>query len=155
MALLQCTKVRACKWFGQEEDLVRVLNSKETKELGVKVSDNVCPKCGNKTMYEIAASQPQDICKELGITDHERQLLQHMLGADSRYMKKEWGFRNRYCASDYPECKDRLALEAMEERGLVKSGVWLGNKTFRATKLGALAIGFKPYQLAKTDLANG
>lgn len=89
----------------------------------------------------------------LMITESQKELLQHMLGADSRYLKKQWGFRNHFCASDNPECKNRLALEALEADGLVKSGERLGYKTFWATKKGALAIGFKPYQLKNAKLA--
>jgi hypothetical protein len=87
------------------------------------------------------------------ISEKQQKLLQHMLGADSRYMKKEWGYRNHYCASDNKECKDRIELEKMEREGLVKSGERLGSKTFWATKAGAVAIGFKPYQIRKTKLA--
>ena len=68
------------------------------------------------------------------ITEKQKQLLQHMLGADSRYLKKQWGFRNHYCAGDNPQCPDRLELEKMEKEGLVKSGDRIGNKTFWATK---------------------
>tara|TARA_R110001599_G_scaffold100770_9_gene258145 strand:+ start:8948 stop:9250 length:303 start_codon:yes stop_codon:yes gene_type:complete len=87
------------------------------------------------------------------ITQKQKELLQHMLGADERYRKKQWGFRNHYCASADPECKDRIELEKLEKEGLVKSGTRFDYKTFWATKKGALAIGFKPYQLRKTDLA--
>lgn len=85
------------------------------------------------------------------ISENQKRLLQHMLGADSRYMKKQWGFRNHFCASDNPECKSRLDLEALEKKGFVKSGERLGYKTFWATKEGAISIGFKLYQLRKTD----
>lgn len=87
------------------------------------------------------------------ITAKQKQLLQHMLGADSRYMKKQWGFRNHFCAVDNKSDPDRLELENLEKAGLVKSGDRLGSKTFWATKEGALAIGFKPYQLRKTTFA--
>lgn len=87
------------------------------------------------------------------VSEKQQSLLTHMLGAGDRYMKKDWGFRNRFCASDNPDCPDRLELEKMEAAGLVKSGERLGNKTFWATKAGAIAIGFKPYQLRNTKLA--
>lgn len=87
------------------------------------------------------------------ISEKRKQLLQHMLGADSRYKKKQWGFRNHYCASSDPQCPERLELESMEQEGLVKSGERMGYKTFWATKAGAVAIGFKPYQLRNTNLA--
>lgn len=88
---------------------------------------------------------------DTGITLKERELLQHMLGADSRYMKKQWGFRNYFCASEGHS--DLPYLKEMEEKGLVKLRRRLGNEIYFATKKGALAIGFKPYQLRKTKLA--
>ena len=80
------------------------------------------------------------------ITKKQEELLRHMLGADSRYMKKQWGFRNHYCAGD-EGCSDRVELEKLEKDGLVTSGQRFGYKTFWATKEGAIAIGFKKYQL--------
>jgi hypothetical protein len=87
------------------------------------------------------------------ITDKQKELLQHMLGADSRYKKRQWGFRNHYCAGSKEDCPDRLELEKLEKLGMVKSGERLGHKTFWATKDGAVAIGFKPYQLRGACLA--
>ena len=87
------------------------------------------------------------------ITTKQKELLQHTLGADSRYKKKKWGFRNHFCSSDNKNCPDRLELEKLEKAGLVRSGERMGSKVFWATKEGALAIGFKPYQLRKTSLA--
>lgn len=84
-------------------------------------------------------------------TEKQKQLLKHMLGADSRYMKKQWGFRNHFCASEGNS--DIKELREMEASGLVKSGERIGSIFFWATKKGALAIGFKPYQLRKTKLA--
>ncbi len=89
----------------------------------------------------------------MNIPDKHKELLRHMLGADSRYRKKQWGFRNHYCADDNLECPDRKELDKMELVGLVKSGERLGMKTYWATKAGAIAIGFKAYQLSKTRLA--
>jgi hypothetical protein len=53
------------------------------------------------------------------ITQRQKQLLQHMLGADARYKKNQWGFRNHFAAS--PNSKDCVEFEKMEEIGLVKS----------------------------------
>lgn len=50
---IECTRVRACKWKGNNEDLVKVLNKKQSKECGVDIYDCVCPKCGCKTTYNI------------------------------------------------------------------------------------------------------
>ena len=87
------------------------------------------------------------------ITEKQKNILRHMLGADSRYLKKQWGFRNHYCAGDNKECPNRLALDEMEINGLVKSGERMGNKTYWATREGAIAVGFKQYQLQGTNLA--
>lgn len=80
-----------------------------------------------------------------------RELLQHTLGADSRYKKKQWGYRNRFVADeghhDYPD------LLRMEEAGLLTSRIVLDQRTFHATKAGAVAIGFKPYQLKNAGLS--
>jgi len=82
-----------------------------------------------------------------------KQKLEHMLGADPRYKKKQWGFRNHYCAG--PQDTD---LEEMVELGLVKrieyNSEMIGkdSKMYHATKKGALAIGFKIYQLKNAHL---
>jgi len=91
--------------------------------------------------------------ESLMVNEKQKQILQHMLGADSRYLKKQWGFRNHYCAGDNKDCSDRLELEKMQRDGLVKSGDRIGSTTFWATKKGAESIGFKAYQLRNTNLA--
>lgn len=85
------------------------------------------------------------------ITEKQKELLQHMLGADERYKKKQWGFRNHFCAE--PDGKDCAELEKLEGMGLVRSGFRDNYKVFWATKDGAVRIGFKPYQLRNTKLA--
>lgn len=52
---IECTRIRACKWQGRPEQLEKVKNLKESKRLGVAISDCVCPKCGCKTTYNIDA----------------------------------------------------------------------------------------------------
>jgi len=95
--------------------------------------------------------QVNTMSKITTISKKQEEILRHMLGADIRYKKNQWGFRNRYCCSENPSCPDRLELEKMEIDGLVKSGERMGLKIFWATKLGATAIGFKPYQLRKLN----
>jgi len=85
------------------------------------------------------------------LTQKQTELLQHTLGADSRYKKNQWGFRNHYCSE--AGCTDHDELLAMEKIGLLKSGERFGSITFWATRKGAEAIGFKPYQIRKTSLA--
>ena len=87
----------------------------------------------------------------LAISADQKQLLQHMLGADSRYLKKQWGFRNHFVST--LGNKDHENLLVLEKSGLVKRGERMDSIVFWATKEGALAIGFKPYQLRKTKLA--
>ncbi len=50
---IECTRTRACKWKGNNEDLVEKLNNRETKKYGFEISDMLCPKCGCKTMYDL------------------------------------------------------------------------------------------------------
>ena len=82
--------------------------------------------------------------------EKHKELLQHMLGADSRYKKKMWGFRNHFAAT--PGTKDCIELEEMEKLGLVTSGIRGQYKVFWATKKGAIEIGFKNYQLINAHL---
>lgn len=84
------------------------------------------------------------------LTKQEEQVLRHMLGADSRYLKKQWGFRNHFCSGIGHS--DQSCLENLEKRGLVVSNPMKKEQQFFfATEKGALAIGFKPYQLKKTE----
>ena len=85
------------------------------------------------------------------ITEKQRELLQHMLGADERYKKKQWGFRNYFCCGN-DKHGDYEELKKMELVGLVVRGVWLEQIFFSATLKGAIAIGFKKYQLKKLEL---
>ena len=52
-ATIECTRVRACKWKGNQEDLVKVKNMRESQKYKVGIFDNVCPKCGCKTTYDL------------------------------------------------------------------------------------------------------
>jgi len=88
--------------------------------------------------------------KPLLITDEQKCLLQHMLGADSRYKKKQWGFRNLFVTS--PGCNNFQTLKLIECLGLVVSHIRFDKPVFLATKKGAIAIGFKPYQLKNAGL---
>ena len=78
-----------------------------------------------------------------------KELLQHMLGADERYKKKQWGFRNHFCSNKGNKYHEELLK--MQGLGLVKSGIQLNYTVFWATKEGAKAIGFKAYQIRNTD----
>lgn len=54
----------------------------------------------------------------IGITEDEESFLRHTLGADPRYFKKQWGFRNYYNSS-------RLTpiIKGLIEKGLVVKSV--------------------------------
>jgi hypothetical protein len=84
------------------------------------------------------------------INKKQEQLLRHMLGADERYKKKNWGFRNHFCSGG-PDTDDHTQLEIMADDGLVTGGSRFNSSVFWATKKGAIAIGFKPYQLRGTE----
>ena len=86
------------------------------------------------------------------INEKQKNLLQHTLGADSRYKKKQWGFRNHFCSGGEGD-PNIQELENLERAGMLTSGDRFGSKTFWATEKGALAIGFKKYQLQNTNLA--
>ena len=83
------------------------------------------------------------------LTDKQIQLLQHTLGAGSRYKKKDWGFRNRFYASNGSD--DYSELVNLEGDGYVvsSSGGDSDHTYFEATIEGAKAVGFKSYQLKK------
>ena len=88
--------------------------------------------------------------RAMSLTDQQEQILRHMLGADERYKKKQWGFRNRFCSSNGHQ--DQKTLEKLRDMGLVVSNKMQGDtQYFFATRAGAKAIGFKPYQMRNTD----
>jgi hypothetical protein len=86
------------------------------------------------------------------INQKQKRLLQHMLGADSRYKKKQWGFRNRFCAGDDDSHPDNVELNDLQDKGLVKSYMKFGYKTFYATKEGAEQIGFGKAELKRAEI---
>ena len=87
---------------------------------------------------------------ELKITDIQKRLLQRVLVAQRRFPRRGWRLRNKLHHSIlYGD--DREHILAMAQAGLVvcdRACEW-----FSATKKGALAIGFKPYQIKKLNFA--
>jgi len=80
---------------------------------------------------------------ELNKLDTEN--LQHMLGADSRYKKNQWGFRNRFSAGG----DDVISMKRLEDLGFVrevKSSVFID--MFVATEAGCKHLGFNKKQIA-------
>lgn len=78
------------------------------------------------------------------------EILKHTLGADDRYKKKNWGFRNHFEAEEGHQ--DYEDLLKMVDAGIMTTRSRLGSRCFFATKAGAVAIGFKPYQLRNAGL---
>lgn len=79
------------------------------------------------------------------------RLLQHTLGADSRTLKKNWGYRNRFLtgkgSSDYEAIEGLVADKYM---GSYKVSLSPDN-VYYATEKGMIAIGFKPYQIRNAN----
>lgn len=70
--------------------------------------------------------------------------LKHMTGCSSRYMKKEWGFRNHFA----PGGKDVESMERLESAGYVVRGSrYHETNYFHATKEGCKAIGMSWFQI--------
>ncbi len=63
------------------------------------------------------------------------QCLQHMLGADSRYPKRQWGFRNYFDAGG----KDQRSMDLLLEAGYVLRG---RANYYHATIKGCRLLGF-------------
>lgn len=80
------------------------------------------------------------------ITHEQRQLLTHTLGASDRYAKRDWGFRNYFTTEE--GCDDVEPLRNLVSLGLMIERKRFGDLVFSATKRGAIAVGFKRYQLA-------
>lgn len=77
-------------------------------------------------------------------------LLTHILGADPRNKKSDWGYRNYF--ADTPNSLDQSSFEEMIDLGLVVKGTVDENYVhYHATKKGARVLGFKDYQLRNTN----
>ena len=74
------------------------------------------------------------------LTDKQRKLLQHTLGASPHQNKRNYGYRNHFLAS--AGSSDFAEFVAMESAGLAESGpLTNGRQYFRATVEGCKAIG--------------
>ena len=79
------------------------------------------------------------------LTDLDVENLKHMLGADSRYKKSQWGFRNRFQAGG----DDVASMKRLESNGLVreiKSSMF--HDFFVATEQGCKFLWFNKKQIA-------
>tara|TARA_Y100000588_G_C14085006_1_gene851830 strand:- start:758 stop:1033 length:276 start_codon:yes stop_codon:yes gene_type:complete len=84
---------------------------------------------------------------EAEILEVDIENLKHMLGADSRYKKSQWGFRNRFAADG----SDVESMRRLEKAGLVrevKSSIFVSDYLFVATEAGCKKLGFNKKQIA-------
>ena len=67
-----------------------------------------------------------------------------MLGADSRYKKNQWGFRNRFCAGG----DDVFSMKRLESLGFVKEiRSSMFDDFYIATEAGCKHLGFNKKQI--------
>lgn len=72
--------------------------------------------------------------------------IRHMTGSDSRYTRKQWGFRNHFCASK--SGGDYESMIRLEKSGYVVRGREQEESIFfHATEKGLKAIGFTKKQI--------
>lgn len=88
------------------------------------------------------------------LTKREEEILRHMLGADARYKKSQWGFRNHFCSRK--SGNDYETLMQLNRKGFVlingQSPAFLpkDDVVFFATEDGCRAIGFTEKQVERT-----
>lgn len=80
------------------------------------------------------------------VTAEDLDNVRHMTGAVSNVSKRNWGYRNHYCACK--EGPDMASMERLKAAGYVVQGRDQGSSVFfHATEAGCKAIGLKPYQI--------
>ena len=87
------------------------------------------------------------------ISEYDIDNIRHALGAEPRYKKRMWGFRNHYCANTTGPDWD--SMMRLEQKGYVVRGYKQeksGTQFFHVTKAGGEAIGLKPYQIKNLSL---
>ena len=76
------------------------------------------------------------------LLEEDLENLRHMLGAEPRYKKRDWGFRNRYCSSNDDASMERLIANYLVVRGeTINDGK---NTMYYATFGGCLRAGLSP-----------
>jgi len=100
-------------------------------------------------MVEILTRPDGENTMTTTITTEQRLYLTHMLGAERHIPKKQWGFRNYYCAG--VGTNDESNLAAMAAAGLVVRGRVINDGDsvyFHATEAGMDAIALTRAQKA-------
>lgn len=83
------------------------------------------------------------------ITEYDLNNIRHMTGAEARYNRKEWGFRNHFCAGEGSQ--NFLSMQKLLSAGYVTQGIKQEMSTFfHATKEGCEAIGMNKKQIQNT-----
>ncbi len=83
------------------------------------------------------------------LTDRQKKFLKSALGAHPHVPKKDWGYRNHFCAG--VGSQDQADLDIMVSMGLFKTGTTINNNQsvfYHATVAGMDAIGLTPEQKA-------
>lgn len=82
------------------------------------------------------------------INDYDIENLKHTLGATEHTKKKNWGYRNLFCAGG----DDIKSMQRLESEGLVReiksSLIHPDSKYYIATEAGCKKLGFNKKQIA-------
>ena len=90
---------------------------------------------------------------EAHLTPEQRDDLRHMVGAQSHINKRDWGFRNHYCA--YKGGDAVTSMRELERLGLVVRGhEGVESLFFHCTEAGCKAAGLNAKQTAKALYGN-
>lgn len=82
------------------------------------------------------------------LTEREEEILRHTTGSDSRYRKKEWGFRNYFCAGP----ADLPLLDELTEKGYLNRQQNAGESVYFFATVKALEeLGFSKTRINKTE----
>ena len=82
--------------------------------------------------------------EEMNVVDLDN--IRHMTGAQARYKKIQWGFRNHFCAGKNGD--DFESMQRLLCAGYVVEGIEQEHSIFfHATEKGCKAIGMKPAQI--------
>lgn len=85
-----------------------------------------------------------------GPTGLDLECLQHMLGINAAYPRKQWGYRNHFAAE--PTSTDAAAMERLLAGGFVtKGGAASGLTFYHATLKGCRAAGMTEREIARME----
>ncbi|MCK5505515.1 MAG: hypothetical protein KAJ10_10150 [Thermodesulfovibrionia bacterium] len=83
---------------------------------------------------------------KFNITEYDLNNIRHMTGSQSRYPRKQWGFRNHFCAGKNGQ--DFKSMQKLLSAGYVSQGIEQETSIFfHATKEGCEAVGMNKKQI--------